>query len=581
MSQQKNEGRISLMRKTQIADERLLAMFETSNVGQRTIQVEASPESDSSEDETGAVIPNAVSGLKKRRFNSVATQCLMNAAHMELCEMLLNSQETGVMTAQHAKERKIMNRWAEGSLLDVRLEEKFNRDRIMVDRKELLESFRMLLLALAPVESRSRSTAAKKANPAALLPRQLLTPQTSPTRIPTTSALLGNLSIGSDPDGSLAQSPGMVATSSSSSVEHLQSRILQLERQLAMRMRLDWLVPPESTSRTASIRLPSGPPDMATLIQTVVELEGTERQRLAEEEAILYESLSLKWNAVVVDYRSFVSRRQLIVTPYNAYRPQVPLAHSFHGEEFLRRWLLAETFKHYEDVCTQCQQWENDIRCEIEEAAFSGSQYLWEAAFFPYYLRRCGELGSEIVSLHKHKVRYERDAATLALQSNLDIISSEEVFAREQILCFEKDAWIRIGAVSSMLSVLKEAERRATTLKRELTRQGRRYQEEIAGLQTTLAEQMDSRPKSVARVEDYKDDIVSRGGGAQTHKLPPATLQQRAPRPPPASAPKGGSYVEQVYGKRRAPRQLAALSSTGPGTKNSPRKPANDYWAGF
>ena len=500
------------------------------------------------------------------------------------------------MTAQHAKERKIMNRWAEASLLDVRLEEKFNRDRIMMDRKDTMESFRMLLLALAPVESRIRGAGSRKAlqqqqqTLAVTNGRHQQSPQQSPSRQP--ASIVGNLSVGSEADlGATLQptlSEGVLpvgATSSSPTTDRLQQRIIQLERQLAMKMKLDWLVPPEAPK---GVSIFNADDDTSGLVQAAEELEGVERAELLNSEEVQFESLSLRWRMILVDHHSVQNRRQLIVTPYNAYRPQIPIQNSLQGEEFLRRWLLAETFKHYEDVCTQCQRWENDVRCEIEDAAFAGAQHLREAVFFPLYQRRCAELEVEMVALHKHKVRHERDAATLALQSNMDLVYDEEIYARDQVIAHEKDAWERIGAVSSMLGVLKDAERRATTLKRELARQGQRYQEEIAGLTTTLAEQLDSRPKGVARVEDYKQGALvpkGDGGGSISSRKP-----IHGPRPPPSSAPKpsGSSYVEQVYGKRRAPRQLAALpqgsSSARSGStdaKKSAKRPPNDYWAGF
>lgn len=459
-----------------------------------------------------------------------------------------------------------------------------------MDRKDTMESFRMLLLALAPVETRIRGAGSRKA----LQQQQPMhavgngRQQQSPNRQPV-SVLPGNLSVGSEGELTAALQPLMLegpagaSVSTALSTDRLQQRILQLERQLAMKMKLDWLVPPDAPK---GVSIFNANDDTTGLAQAAEELEGVERAEVLNSEEVQYESLSLRWKMILVDHHSVKNRRQLIVTPYNAYRPQIPIQHSLQGEEFLRRWLLAETFRHYEDVCTQCQKWENDVRCEIEDAAFAGALHLKEAVFFPLYQRRCAELEVEMVALHKHKVRHERDAATLALQSNMDLVYDEEIYARDKVIAYEKDAWERIGAVSSMLGVLKDAERRATTLKRELARQGQRYQEEIAGLTTTLAEQLDSRPKSVARVEDYKNGaLIPNGDGASSSRKP-----IHGPRPPPSSAPKpsGSSYVEQVYGKRRAPRQLAALpqgpSSARSGStdaKKSTKRPPNDYWAGF
>ena len=394
------------------------------------------------------------------------------------------------------------------------------------------------------------------------------------------------------PDGSA------VAAAAEAELERLRDRVVQLERQLAQKMKLDWLVRPMGVGAAGGAGPSGGGPllggdgllgslpelavDVAAIVGAFTRLEAEEREGIAEQEATAHAAIDSAHRLVLAEAKAVAQRRFLIQTPYEAYRPRIPIQHSLRGEEYLRRWLMAETFKHYEDVLGQLQRWENDVRCGIEEEAFALFPLMRAQVFEPLHVARCEVLEEELDDLRHLKIRHERAATVLATAEKLRLVCDTEARARKEIAYYARIDRQRIGEVASSLAVLKDVQRTADGLRAELGRATARHREEMVGLHqhlTALDEEGAARRlrEGEEKFNAYLESAFVRGGGgvplyeslASMRPPPTAAAIPIVPQPPSTAAagpspPTGSSRAPSLGGPRsgrRASHSTAALGA--------------------
>lgn len=559
------------------------------------------------------------------RYNTVSSQCELDSAYMDLCDVLIRSQQTGVLTVQHARERRAVQLWADKLFLDLRLEEKYQRDRVMGERRDQLELMRTMLLALAPTTQLYPSTTGRhnrllKGRSSGALHGSVVTSEGGRDLSPSARMSASLQSFSPNASVQLQGNPLTLAApgSRSQDVERLQERIAELERQLAHKMKLDWLVAPQTNTLTLISNLPRDiEQELRDMISTFTRLEQQERGGIAEREEESFAALVATHQLAYVERQLIEQRRFLVHTPYEAYRPRIPLQHSLKGEDFLRRWLMAETFKHYEDVIGQLQDWENHQRCDIEDEAFSTVPLLKANAFEPLYKERCAELEEEVIGLRYHKIVHERDASVHASAAKIKLLFENEERARLQTMYYERLDWERIAEVASSLAVLKDVQKTVVYLRGELQRTTTRHREEMLGLHQHLtaldAEGRAQREHEAARrLEAYHQTAFVRGDGNalyETLALDKQSMGPLRPTPPPPPtatsqtsevqkekqkvrpSPKQPSDHQKLASKQQQALKDAYLSSkprapnTGASNRNGSlnKQPSGNttYWAGF
>eukprot|EP00744_Colponema_vietnamica_P020756 GILI01029542.1.p1 GENE.GILI01029542.1~~GILI01029542.1.p1 ORF type:complete len:577 (+),score=103.21 GILI01029542.1:39-1733(+) len=564
------------MRRTQISEGALMAIFEGKKVQLPFTQgCEEAP-----------IVPP--------RFNTVASQCELDSAYMDLCDVLIRSQQTGVLTTQHAKERKAVQLWAQKLLLDVRLEEKYQRDRVMGERRDHLELMRTMLLALAPSSQLGQAANAAKLSKAVKIRGSTQPGELSPSLRMSTSlqSLTPNATTNSVAPLMLLQPGGMGIAPNLSEIERLQERVAELERQLAHKMKLDWLVAPHAGTMAVISKLPRDmEQETRDMTAAIVRLEQLERDSLAGQESDTFGSLIASKRLAQAERLLVEQRRYLVHTPYEAFRPRIPLQHSLKGEDFLRRWLMAEIFKHFEDLMGQLQVSENSIRCEIEDEAFGTLPLVRANAFEPMYRIRCESLEEEAVELRYHKVVHERDASAHATEAKIKLLLETEERARGQTAFYERLDCERIAEVASAVALLKDVQKTVVSLRGELQRATVRHREELLSQHQHLTAldtvaRSHREQESADRLAAYNQTAFASGTGTLLHETLSSTTVALRPVPPSnvAGDAKKGLANKPTPRKPNSQRQQAMKDVyLQPAARTGAKNPqgSTSYWAGF
>eukprot|EP00758_Cryptobia_borreli_P013968 Tbor_TRINITY_DN5883_c1_g7::TRINITY_DN5883_c1_g7_i2::g.6515::m.6515 len=562
---------------------------------------------------------------KDNRTNTVYTQSCINAAHMELCELLINSKESGVMTAQHARERIVLNRWIESLFLDLRLEEKYCRDHIITDRREGLEQLRIMILALAPktvvnmVIPMAKQPRSSRSNSRSLMGESVIRTGGSshigsvrlhPQDIPT---IVSNSDFQGTNDTTIG-TPN-IPNSTAMELERLQMQVLELRNHLAVRLKLGWLIPNSCTDSQL------GPTEEETkiIIETAIHLEEQERLQLTEEERNAWDVVYYRLKMILVEEEAFKNRRTLIHVPNPSNITKVA-QNTITSRKYISQGLEAENYQYFKHLIENIQRWENDTRCGIEDEAHISGRFLAATNFCPYYQGRCDYLEGQIRKLHEQAVVYKRNATDSETACKLRMLCESEAHSRDQCFHYEKEARDVISAVASSfksveVSALKGLESRVISLQGELQRQNVRHREEMVHLNQYLTtDQWDDdqltaprhliptelMPQKV-RCAEYKRNAILKAGRLKAI-VPSANLTVAKPSKGintcstvkklinAVTSTSGSPYVEQIY-KPRPDRSNRLNSLTNEKVRqrfhtidaqtSKKPKPPSDYWAGF
>jgi hypothetical protein len=384
-----------------------------------------------------------------------------------------------VLSAAHAMDRRMLEMHWDHRMIDLTGDERYGRVQVFLQHREFLDTMWRVFCKTVPSLGAAHKALLEKRDFEAL---RLLRAQ---ERADAEAAAATQRTVGAA--GAAADGEPFQALQREN--ELLRHQVQLLERRVASRVQSVGPTLAERRPAQSLGRMPSAR-DLevfsAYLCQALCDAQDAARAAVTSAEEDARANLDTLRYAGKLELDIRTAQRTLLLPQFQGYRPKVPPEHSLAPDEYLRKLLVAQTCKHYDDSFVMLQQHENGARNGLEDLALTCLRDAHDCYFAPIYAEHSARLEARVQRLERHNAEIEAHVHDLALTDKLALLQGAEANTRDAIDSVRATDLTAFQVIATRLETVEVQARKVGALQRKLEDQARRHKRETAVLATAI-----------------------------------------------------------------------------------------------